>query len=483
MKKLTFIFITLVLSEIAFTQTASDVLRYSRIYYSGTARFVGTGGAFGALGADFSALAVNPAGIGLFQGSEFSMTIAPSVEGVRTDYLTMQNTTNVMNVGMGNMGFVFTFKPQAGTAGPFYNFNVAFGMNRQNDFNSSFFISGPNHNSSLLNVYTNKLNNTPGAIPSDYPFDIGPAFDASLIYWDPASKTYTSDQPHGGAYQSKEVRTYGSVNEFDISMGGNIGDKLYFGITFGVPFIRYYENSTYSEQNSGDTIPFLKSMYYDYHLETHGTGFVIKGGIIYRPVNAVRIGLAIHSPTWYASMHDHWYSTTSSYFKDSLQWNSVVNSPAGDYNYYMRTPFRAIGSLAFIIGQYGLVTAEYEYVNYSQGKLNSSGYGYTTVNDEIKSSFQSWGNIRVGTEWRIEDFRVRAGAGYYSNPYTTSGIDGVRYTISGGVGYRVKHFYADLTYQWAQSKEEYYLYNYAGMIPSTNTYTTSTVLTTIGFRF
>jgi len=481
MKKLIVISISIFIASAAFSQTAADVLRYSRIYYSGTARFVGTGGAFGAVGADFSALSVNPAGIGLYQGSEFSMTFAPSVDGVRTDYLSKMNTTNVVTMGMGNMGFVFTFKPPVKT-GSFFNFNVGIGMNRENDFNSSFSISGPNHTSSLLNVYTDKLNST-GNSPADYPFDIGPASDANLIYLNKKTNMYTSDQPNGGAYQSKQVTTYGSINEFDITMGGNISDKFYFGLTFGVPFIRYYENSTYSEVNNGDTIPFFKSMYYDSHLETHGTGFVIKGGVIYRPLNWMRIGAAIHSPTWYPNMYDHWYSTTTSNFKDSTQWNSIVNSPVGDYYYYMRTPFRAIGSLAFIIGNFGLVTAEYEYVNYSQGKLNSSGYAYSDINNEIKSSFQSWGNIRIGTEWRIADFRIRAGAGYYSNPYTQPGVDGVRYTLSAGAGYRLKHFYTDVTYQWAQSKEEYYLYNYTGMTPSVNTLTTSTVLTTIGFRF
>ena len=480
MKKLIVITISIFIARAAFSQSAADVLRYSRIYYSGTARFVGTGGAFGAVGADFSALSVNPAGIGLYQGSEFSMTFAPSVNGVRTDYLNQMNSTNIVNVGMGNMGLVFTFKPPVKT-GSFFNFNVGIGMNRENDFNSSFSISGPNHSSSLLNVYTDKLNNTGGS-PSDYPFDIGPASDASLIYYDKKTNQYTSDQPHGGAYQSKQVTTYGSINELDITMGGNIGDKLYFGLTFGVPFIRYYENSSYSEKDNGDSIPYMRSMYYDYHLETHGTGFVIKGGVIYRPLNWMRIGVAIHSPTWYPNMYDHWYSTTSAYYDSTLK-DNVQNSPIGDYYYYMRTPFRAIGSLAFIIGNFGLISAEYEYVNYSQAKLNASDYAFTDVNNEIKSSFRSWGNIRVGTEWRIADFRVRAGAAYYSNPYTQSGIDGVRYTLSGGLGYRVKHFYTDVTYQWAQSKEEYYLYNYAGMVPSTNTLTSSTVLTTIGFRF
>jgi hypothetical protein len=481
MKKLTIIIISILMVNSVFCQNAADVLRYSRVYYSGTARFVGTGGAFGALGADFSALAVNPAGIGLYQGSEFSMTMAPSVENTRADYMTLSGTTSVVNFGMGNVGFVFTFKTNPGQKTGLLNFNVGFGMNRQNDYNNSFYVEGANHSSSLLNVYTDKLNNNPGSKPSDYPFDIGPAADASLIYIDPLTHKYTSDMPHGGAFQSKQVNTDGSLNEFDIVMGANISDKLYIGMTFGIPFIRYYENSSYSEKDRGDSIKYFQSMYYDYHLDTHGTGFNVKGGVIYRPVNWLRIGVAIHSPTWYANMHDHWYSATTANY-DSVLTNNTQYSPAGDYYYHLMTPFRAMGSLAFLIGNYGLVSAEYEYVNYSQGRLNAPDFSFTDINNEVKSSFKSWGNVRVGTEWRIFDFRIRGGAAYYSNPYTT-GSDGSRFTVSGGFGYRMKHFFTDVTYQYAQSSEDYYLYNYQGMTPSKNTYSTHTVLTTIGFRF
>jgi hypothetical protein len=480
MKKLAAILICLSAGLTTFAQNSGDVLRYSRIYYSGTARFVGTGGAYGALGADISALTVNPAGIGLYQGSEFTFTLAPSVDGVTTDYLGRLSTSNVTSFGMGNVGFVFTVKPQ-GTA-PLYNFNFGFAMNRQNDLNSEFYMAGPNHSSSILNVYTDKLNNNRNLLPGDFPFDIGPAYDAWLIYYDTLTNQYTSDQPHGGSYQSKQVRTYGSINEFDISMGGNVGDKLYFGLTFGIPFIRYTENSSYSEVDNGDSIPYFESMVYNYHLDTRGTGFVIKGGVIYRPTDWLRIGVAVHTPTWYPNMHDYWYTSTTAYYENK-SWDNTKLSPNGEYYYYMRTPFRAIGSIAFVIGKYGLISGEYEYVNYSQGKLNSSGYAYSTVNDEIKNSFQSWGNIRGGMEWRIWDFRLRAGAAYYSNPYTTSGLDGSRLSISGGFGYRTKHFFTDVTYQWGQSKEQYYLYNYEGMKPSTNTYTSNTVLTTVGFRF
>jgi hypothetical protein len=51
-------------------QSSADVLRYSFLQPGGTARFVGAGGAFGALGAEFGSLSQNPAGIALFRTNE-----------------------------------------------------------------------------------------------------------------------------------------------------------------------------------------------------------------------------------------------------------------------------------------------------------------------------------------------------------------------------------------------------------------------------
>jgi hypothetical protein len=52
-----------------------------------------------------------------------------------------------------------------------------------------------------------------------------------------------------------------------------------------------------------------------------------------------------------------------------------------------------------------------------------------------------------------------------------------------GWGYRGKHFFADMSYQWTQEKENYYLYDPSYGNPSQNTLTTGTVTTTIGLRF
>lgn len=476
------------ITTMVWAQTAADALRYSRVYYSGTSRFNGLGGAFGAVGADFSTLATNPAGLGLYQSSELTITIAPQVGASNSTYNGMQSSDSRVSFGMGNFGFVLNLKPLSKTGSSLLKaFNFGFGFNRQNDFNNRISIVGQNLENSMMQSYVNTLNDNgiwPNEIMDIYPFDIGLAWDTYLIDTARGGRYYC-DAQYGGVLQRKTIVTSGSMNELDFSMGGNFGHKLYFGLTIGVPSISYYENSIYEESSIRDTIPNFLSLSYNYNLQTKGTGVNIKFGLIYRPADWVRLGASIHTPTWYPNMHDEWFSSMQSYFK-TTSWNATSYSPLGYYDYRLRTPFRAMGSVAFIIGQYGLVSADYEYINYSQARLNSQYDSYTDVNNTISTNYQSWGNIRVGTEWRISDFRVRGGFAWFSNPYTGAmavNNNSERFQISGGLGYRSRYFFADVSYVYAQSRENYYLYDASMVPPAQLTLTSHTVLTTVGFRF
>jgi len=486
MKKLITILLVLANSSVyLFGQTSDDALRYSRIFYSGTSRFMGMGGAFGAVGADFSTLAINPAGIGLYQSSEISVTIAPMAAYSSSNFYNNISTDSKVNFALGNFGFIFTIKPYyKNKSGGLKNFNIGFGMNRQNDFNKRIYINGTNPTSSMMQSYVNELNakGTPSnLVRTDYPFDIGLAYDCNLIYTDTLGR-YFCDARYGGVAQSKIIDSYGSINELEFSVGGNFNDKLYFGITIGVPFIRYYENSLYQEMDNADTIPEFNYLKYWYSLQTHGTGVNFKAGIIYRPINWFRVGLSVHTPTWYPGMQDEWYSTMESNFTTS-SWNSTQYSPIGTFNYQLTTPFRGTFGLAFILGQYGLVSADYEYVNYSQSRFSSSSYRFDSTNREIKDSFGSWGNIRLGTEWRIQDFRIRGGFAYFSNAFKNGINDNQRFQVSGGIGYRGRFFFADVSYVWSMMKEDYYLYDPSMVNPSHNTLSTHSVLTSVGIRF
>jgi hypothetical protein len=494
MKRLILFFLIISSGNILLSQNATDALRYSQIYYGGSARFQGLGGAFGAVGADFSVVATNPAGIGVYKSSEMTFSPTFAFHHSVTDFNNGSGTENRGNVGMADFGCVFTI-PINGGQGPIKRINIAFGMNRQSDFNNRFYIQGNNNKSSMLMDFTDVLNNTPGADPSQYPFDAGLAYNTNLIYYDSASNAFHSDFGDANPAtrligQTKYVTTHGSINEFDLSFATNFEDKLYIGATIGIPFIRYFETSEYQEFRKDTSIHYFRSMTYDQYVETHGTGVNLKVGVIYKPADWVRIGAAIHTPTFYGNMRDNWNSSMTSVLNYTTNSNNSATdevtyqeSPLGTYDYQMTTPFRAIGSLAFIIGSYGLITGEYEYVNYDQARFYNSSSSYSDLNDQIKSTYTSPVIVRAGTEWRIMNFRIRGGFDYYGSPYSSGNLTGKKYQVSGGIGYRGQHFFCDLAYIWSQVKDDYYLYDPALVNPSQNTYTQNSVVATFGVRF
>ncbi len=492
MKKILFIAIFLSAAWIDLSaQTAQDALRFSRIFYNGTSRFMATAGAFGAVGADFSTLSTNPAGLGLYRSAE--ITFSPSFFGSFTssEYNGYNSTDNKLNFALANFGYVYTFytgKPDR--SGGIRSISVAFGMNRQNNFNNTVSVQGPNHTSSLLNSFTDILNTSPVLNPRDvrynYPFDIGLAYDCGLIFYDSTDNKYLTDMPNGGVFQTKAVNTWGSINEFDIAIGGNINDKLYFGLTIGIPSVRYFYQSIYQEIDTGDSIPYFQSLRYDYNYETHGTGVNFKVGLIYRPANWIRIGGAIHTPTFYPSMYDYYASSMSAVYDSVLNY-PVQYSPSGAYDYQLMTPFRAIGSIAFFVGKHGFISADYEYVNYNQARFRARDDSFQDVNSEIAANYKAPLNIRVGTEWRINMFRLRGGFGYYGSPDSkgnmySRNVD-ARYTVSGGFGVNIKWFFADFAYQWSKSKMNYYMYDPTLVNPADLTILSHSATATFGFKF
>jgi hypothetical protein len=179
-------------------------------------------------------------------------------------------------------------------------------------------------------------------------------------------------------------------------------------------------------------------------------------------------------------MRDSWNSTMTGELDYGTNTSS---SPLGSFDYQLSTPFRAIGSVAFIIGNFGLISGEYEYVDYSQSRFYASSTSFSDVNTDIRNKYRTPLNLRFGTEWRIQNFLLRGGFAYYGSPYQSGINTSEMYVGSFGLGYRVKHFFCDMSYLWSQAKEDYYFYDPTMINPSKNRYTTSTVTATIGFRF
>lgn len=486
MKKL-FIVITIVLlyGTTSWAQTSQDALRYSRLTFGGTARSTAMAGAFGALGADFSTLSTNPAGIGVYQKSIVSFTPSLYTGETESTFLGQTSSDNKYNFNFGNAGFVLVSPTKEGSV--FKNFQFGFGVNRTNNFNNRIITEGYNTTSSIRTTWTDFAN----ADGSLNPFDTELAVNSGLIFYDSTSMRYLNDVSRTGleegyVYQRKNVYTDGSMNEVVFSAGTNINDMLYIGATIGLPSINYYSHSIYTEVDENDSIPYFNGLEYEETLRTDGSGFNFKLGFILKPVYWLRIGGAVHTPTFFTTMNDEWSSSMTSHFDDNQNeiQDGEAYSPDGYYSYELETPMRLIGSVAVIIGKYGLVSADYEYSDYSSAKFRSDEDDFYTINKTISNSYTAGHNLRIGTEWLFGQVRVRGGYALYSSPYQSDvNTGGVSEAYTFGLGVRDAHFFADLGFVYSQTEKDYYIYNSEYVSPATNKYISNQVLLTLGFRF
>ena len=75
MKKIFGIFIATFAVTTTQAQDINDAMRFAQDNQTGTARFSAMSGAFGALGGDFSAISVNPAGSSVFANNQVGATL------------------------------------------------------------------------------------------------------------------------------------------------------------------------------------------------------------------------------------------------------------------------------------------------------------------------------------------------------------------------------------------------------------------------
>lgn len=475
----------------AFGQNELDALRYSQLNVVGTARYSAMGGAFGALGGDMSTLSVNPAGIGVFTKSTGSITMSVFSSSTDANYLGSTSSDNKLNFNFSNAGFVVQFRRKRGEEKQWAwkAFHLGVSYNRTANFHRRTSVVGTNVNSSAIDPWVDQLNNS-GLSYSEIPTsDLVPGAELTNAYmgWGtflidtvPGSvNSYVRNVApnYGQTEQVREV-TKGSMGEGTISFGGNFGNALYVGATIGIPRVSYEVERNYTESDSNDTITDFTSFTKTDYLQTTGTGFNLKFGMIYRPAKWLRLGAAIHSPTWY-DLDERFKTVLVTNAFSSTYSQSTLD---GKFDYRLQTPFRAIGSLGFVIGKVGVISADYEYVNYALAQLRSRNYSFDTENANVRNRLNWAGNIRVGTEWRLGKLSLRGGFAINGNPYKVGyNFDNTRYSL--GAGYRLERFFVDLTYSLNRLVDAYEMYD-VSYTPLAETVTLEhNIIATVGFRF
>ena len=87
-------------------QNDADALRYSMLNYGSTARSLAMGNSFGALGADFSNLSINPAGLGLYRRTEFTISPMFSLRSINSEYRGNTNYDDAFKFSFGSSPFI-----------------------------------------------------------------------------------------------------------------------------------------------------------------------------------------------------------------------------------------------------------------------------------------------------------------------------------------------------------------------------------------
>lgn len=474
-----------------YSQNVDDAIRYSQVFYSGTARFMSMGGAFTALGGDLSAISLNPASTGVFRSFEFSLT----------PQLFYNNTSSKWN-GSSSSDFRYTFNLSqlgvvaniisTGNETGLVSLNAAYSFNRTNNFNENVTISGISNNSSMADYWVSQANNT---YYKDLTGAAGIAYDAWIIDTISGSgaKNYATTF---SAYGTNANATYGQTirrvitnegytGEHAFSIGGNYSNKFFFGATLGISTLKYTGHYQHVEADNDNVINDFENFTYTDHFEATGTGYSLKIGTIFKPVEFIRVGLAFHSPVVYR-ISEYFYDNITSAFDNGDKYE-FSNDPMR-YKYTFITPFRAIAGVALQIKKLAIISADYEIVDYrmSQFSKASDNYNYSNENSGIKEIFKSTSNLRLGAEFRLNNIYLRGGYSYYGKAFKPGEVnkDLAYNTLAFGIGMRQQNFYFDLAYTALSTTSKYFMYDDPPYLQTASISTAkNTFAATMGFKF
>lgn len=512
----TVLFITLIGFTLAGNaQTVADALRFSRTSLHGTARAVAMGGAFGALGGDLSSVYINPAGIGVFRKPEVTYTSSLNFATTMSDGLSAKSISYLP----GNLGGVLTLDDEK-NGWETLNFGLSF--TSLSNFNRRTNQAVANSPTSLTDIYAAQ---SQGIAPQNLSvFNTGLFYDSFLTYQTEDGAYHsileTDSETAEQVNQYKKTKEKGFMGEMSISVGTNYIDKLYLGVAIGIQLLKYDVKSTYSELAEENAPSLLNYYNFDESRKLDGTGINLKAGFIYRPTPEVRIGAAIHSPTWYGVEHT---LENSVYSVFTTETDPSVGREYPDYYYSsaeygdfyqphlfrsnMQTPWRTILSFGSVIAHRVILSMDYEYVNYTRFKYKrphriiykiykdediadqvetlSESMDYARVNQEIKNLYRSTHNFRAGAELRVTDMiSLRGGYNFQDSPYKNGGERGKIHSISGGFGLKFGIMFFDLAYMQNHSKEQSRFYDYQGItaLPITDKHTNKEILLTVGVK-
>lgn len=456
----------------------ADAVRYAQNNMNGTARFRGMSGAFGALGGDLSSIGVNPAGSVIFANSQIGVTLSNYTVKNDSRYFGSDESDSYNSFDLNQVGGVYVFNNHDSSSN-WKKFAIAANYDTTNNYDSSLFASGTNPTNSVDNYFLAFANQN-GGIPLEFLelqngesfTDLyaylgetrGLGFDAQQAFLgyqgyvinplndDSTNNIYTSNVAAGDFFQTYENQSRGYNGKLTLNFAAQYGNRWHFGLNVNTHFTDYYQWTSFYESNNNDQAGGLQRLRFNNELNSTGSGVSVQLGTIVKITPSFRAGITYDTPTW-LWINDKLVQSISSVTADAegeLPTTFVDPDVVNVYETYRhKSPGKWMGSLAYIFGQYGLISVDYALRDYGNTRFGGDG-DFAAVNNTIKDQLDVAGELRVGAEYRIRNFSLRGGYRNEQSPYKNGDAMGDLTGYSAGIGYSFGKTKIDLSYSYSE---------------------------------
>ncbi len=477
----------------------NDMFTLSQVNFGfGTARSMSMAGAFTSLGADMASMGINPAGLGMYRSNDFSFSPLMGFQNAENN-ATSWGENKQSRFAVGNIGVVFNLYENSKTS--LVSVSMGLGYNRIADFNYRYGFTSQSGASSapyrsIADAFSLMMGQS-GLMPDNngglnYDFRDAYYWGGILAYnnylldvgEDEYGRFYTTADRLGvnaGVGHTANMQSRGSIGEYDVSFGLNFGSKLYLGFTWGIQSVRWTRQMYYGEDYIYSSTPVysdgvpLKNpaqwMDYNQAVQVTGSGMNAKFGLIYRPLEALRLGVAVHTPTHYV-LERSYQAYMASNFNPAGDITEALED-YGENTWDFWSPARLMFGASYTFGRFAVVSVDYERDWYNGMRVSRVPFGFDLTKDDYRKEFtdnyKGSNTLRIGAEVKpLPNLALRAGYGvadgalrkdeslYYNAPITKRTT-----CYSAGAGFALGAVTIDLAYQHLNNQQTEYLLYYA----------------------
>ena len=479
----------------------NDMFTLSQVNFGfGTARSMAMAGAFTSLGGDVASMGINPAGLGMYRSNDISFSPLMGFQSAENSAASWGENSQ-SRFAISNLGVVLNLYESSNTR--LVSVSMGFGYNRIADFNYRYGYSSQSNPSvapyrsiadafALMMTQSGLKPDQNGALNYDY---------RDAYYWggilayngflldageDELGTFYTTADRLGinaGVGHTVNMQSRGSIGEYDISFGLNYDNKLYLGFTWGIQSVRWKRQMYYGEDYIYNSTPVYSDgvalaepaqwMDYNQAVEVRGTGMNAKFGLIYRPWESLRLGVALHTPTFYALERSYQAYMGTNFNPGGVGDTTPALDDVGMNTWDFWSPTRLMFGASYTFGRFAVISADYERDWYNGMRVSNLPAGFDLTKDdyryEFKNNFKGSNTLRLGAEIKpLPQMALRAGYGvadgalrndkklYYNSPLTARTT-----CFSAGMGVAIGAVTLDLAYQHLNNEQTEYLLYYA----------------------